>query len=54
VTEAGQHHKISVESNALKAANTKRRKPVLILEPTELALHGAAAPSGLERFANLS
>jgi hypothetical protein len=32
-----------MERDPLKPANAKRRKGVLILEPTELALYGGAA-----------
>jgi hypothetical protein len=39
-TEAGEHRQVSVERDPLDAANAKRGKSVLVLEPPELTLDG--------------
>jgi len=33
-----EHHKVGVKCDPLDASDAKRRKPVLVLEPPELAL----------------
>ena len=41
--ESSEHHEVSVERDPLKPTNAKWGKPVLVLEPTELALDSGAA-----------
>jgi hypothetical protein len=41
--EASEHHKISVEADALDTAHPEEREAVVVLQPAELALDGKAA-----------
>lgn len=43
LSQASEHRQISVKLNLLQPTNAKRGQAVLVLEPTELALHGGAA-----------
>jgi hypothetical protein len=37
--QPGEHHKVGVKLYALQAAHSERRKPVVVLESSELALN---------------
>jgi hypothetical protein len=44
LSEPGENRQVGVKLDALKPANAERRKPLVMLQPRELALHGGAAP----------
>jgi hypothetical protein len=44
--EASEHHKLSVEADALAAAHPEEREAVAVLQPSELAFNGGAAAAG--------
>ncbi len=41
--EPREHHEVGVKSDALDAANAQRCEAVVVLEPSEFALHGGAS-----------
>jgi hypothetical protein len=41
--QSSEHRQIGMEHDALQAANAKRSQPVVMLEPTELALDRSTA-----------
>jgi hypothetical protein len=42
--ESGEHHEVSVEGHPLQATDAERGESVIVLQASELALDGNAAP----------